>query len=523
MKFQLTIARKLFGLSLLAFVFLLTVGVAGLVARHYLTVSSDRMLVAQEVLHHQMAADQAHDALRADVLAAMLSAREIDQEERKAVRADVKAHGNVLRDAMQKLDALELDDANRAAVAKVRPTLDGYVTQSNALVEMAYSDPVGAQSRMEGFLKLYRQLESEMNALSELIEQRARDSQADSRLTSERSGQAVTVVIALASLVLLLVSWAISRSVVRRINQAVEIARTVATGDLSSQIEVKGSDEAAQLLAALARMNSSLVQLVGTVRQSSDNIAAGSVQIANGNQDLSQRTEEQASNLQQTAASMEQISATVRTNADTTRQASAMAATVSQSAARSGDAVGQLVTTMAGITEASRRITDIIGVIDAIAFQTNILALNAAVEAARAGEQGRGFAVVAAEVRNLAQRSAGAAKEIKGLIATSVSTVAVGEQHAVRARETMDEVVRQVKSVTTLISEISSSTEEQTKGIAEVAAAVTQIDQVTQSNATLVEESAAAAESLHRQAAMLVEAVSLFRLGHDELPALAYR
>jgi HAMP domain-containing protein len=309
MKFQLTIARKLFGLSLLAFVFLLTVGVAGLVARHYLTVSSDRMLVAQEVLHHQMAADQAHDALRADVLAAMLSAREIDQEERKAVRADVKAHGNVLRDAMQKLDALELDDANRAAVAKVRPTLDGYVTQSNALVEMAYSDPVGAQSRMEGFLKLYRQLESEMNALSELIEQRARDSQADSRLTSERSGQAVTVVIALASLVLLLVSWAISRSVVRRINQAVEIARTVATGDLSSQIEVKGSDEAAQLLAALARMNSSLVQLVGTVRQSSDNIAAGSVQIANGNQDLSQRTEEQASNLQQTAASMEQISA----------------------------------------------------------------------------------------------------------------------------------------------------------------------------------------------------------------------
>jgi methyl-accepting chemotaxis protein len=301
----------------------------------------------------------------------------------------------------------------------------------------------------------------------------------------------------------------------------VEIARTVAKGDLSSHIDVRGTDEAAQLLQALAQMNASLTDLVATVRQSSENIASGTTQIATGNQDLSQRTEEQASNLQQTAASMEQISATVRANADTTRAASDMASTASRSAETSGEAVAQLVTTMAGITEASRRITDIIGVIDGIAFQTNILALNAAVEAARAGEQGRGFAVVASEVRSLAQRSAAAAKEIKTLIEASVRKVQAGEQQAVHAGESMKEVVEQVQQMTLLLAEISSATQEQTRGIAEVSQAVTQIDRVTQSNASLVEEAAAAAESLSRQAERLVDAVALFRVQHREgLPQL---
>jgi methyl-accepting chemotaxis protein len=370
-------------------------------------------------------------------------------------------------------------------------------------------------ARLPEFQQAFRAVEKEMAALSDVLTADATATLAGSQQVSRWARGGIAAVIALSALVLLALSWTTGRSVVTRIALAVQVAQAVARGDLSSRIEVRGTDEAAQLLAALAGMNDSLVRLVGTVRQASDSIATGSGQIAAGNQDLSQRTEEQASNLQQTAASMEQISATVRTNADTTRQASEMAASASASARLSGEAVTQLVGTMAQITASSRRITDIIGVIDAIAFQTNILALNAAVEAARAGDQGRGFAVVAAEVRNLAQRSAAAAKEIKGLIGTSVEKVSAGEQQAAHAGDTMGQVVRQVHEMTVLISEISYATQEQTKGVAEVSLAVSQIDHVTQSNASLVEEAAAAAESLNRQAARLVTAVSLFQVGEQ--------
>jgi methyl-accepting chemotaxis protein len=351
-----------------------------------------------------------------------------------------------------------------------------------------------------------------MAALSEQIARRAKATQEESERAASRATMAIIAVMALSAAVLLGVSFAVSRSIVGRLRQAVSIAETVATGDLSSRIRVHGSDETAQLLTALAQMNESLVRLVGTVRQSSEHIAAGTVQIANGNLDLSQRTEEQASNLQQTAASMEQINTIVRHNSETTRRASEMAESASQAAAASGDAVTRLVATMGGITEASRRITDITSVIDGIAFQTNILALNAAVEAARAGEQGRGFAVVATEVRSLAQRSAGAAREIKSLIEASVQQVGAGEQQAAHAGRTMADVVRQVQQMTKLLAEISSATAEQTQGVAEVSQAVTQIDQVTQSNASLVEEAAAAADSLSSQASDLLHAVSRFRL-----------
>ncbi|MFG6456609.1 methyl-accepting chemotaxis protein [Pelomonas nitida] len=314
----------------------------------------------------------------------------------------------------------------------------------------------------------------------------------------------------------------IARSVVSPIRQAVEAAETVAAGDLRLQLATDRRDEAGQLLAALQRMNDALVSVVATVRGNAESVATASGQIAQGNADLSQRTEEQASSLQQTAASMEELSATVNHNTDTARQANQLADNAARVAASGGQVMGQVVDTMEQITQSSRKIADIIGTIDGIAFQTNILALNAAVEAARAGEQGRGFAVVAGEVRLLAQRSAEAAREIKALIGASVERVENGNTLVGEAGRTMNDVVGQVRRVADLISEISTASGEQAKGISQIGEAVSQLDQVTQQNAALVEESAAAAESLRVQADQLATTVAAFKLDHAS-PAAAPR
>jgi methyl-accepting chemotaxis protein-1 (serine sensor receptor) len=304
----------------------------------------------------------------------------------------------------------------------------------------------------------------------------------------------------------------LTRAIVAPIGRAVEVARTVAAGDLRSNIVVTTQDETGALLEALKSMNDNLVRIVHNVRQGSDSIATGSAQIATGNADLSSRTEQQASSLQQTAASMEQMNATVKQSAATAQQATLLATSASEAATKGGEVVSQVVGTMDEISASSRKIADIIGVIDGIAFQTNILALNAAVEAARAGEQGRGFAVVASEVRSLAQRSAAAAKEIKELIGSSVQKVDAGTKLVGAARATMDDIVSQVRRVASLISEIDTATAEQTDGIGQVNSAVSQLDQATQQNASLVEESAAAAESLKQQAQRLAGVVGVFRL-----------
>ena len=341
--------------------------------------------------------------------------------------------------------------------------------------------------------------------------------QANARVAEASAGyrRALTLSIALGTAALAigsLLGWALTRSITRPVGEAVRIAQAVAAGDLTTRIEVKSRDELGQLLTALKGMNDSLVKVVGEVRSGSEGVAAGSSQIATGGAELSQRTERQASNLQETAASMEELSATVRQSGDSARQANQLASSAAEVAARGGQVVSQVVATMDEINASSKKMADIIGVIDGIAFQTNILALNAAVEAARAGEQGRGFAVVASEVRSLAQRSAQAAKEIKGLIGDSVERVEGGSRLVADAGATMTEIVSSVQRVTDIIGEITAAAGEQTDGIGQVSTAVVQLDQMTQQNAALVEQSAAAAMSLKDQATRLADVVRTFRL-----------
>ena len=303
-----------------------------------------------------------------------------------------------------------------------------------------------------------------------------------------------------------------SRKITRPVDDALGLARAIAGGDLTTHVKVVGRDEIAELLKALVAMQGSLVGVVGNVRANSESVATASAQISQGSNDLSARTEEQASALQQAAASMEELGSTVRQNAENALSANQLALGASTVARKGGDVVGEVVETMKGINESSRRIVDIIGVIDGIAFQTNILALNAAVEAARAGEQGRGFAVVASEVRSLAQRSADAAKEIKSLISASVERVEHGTALVDRAGVTMTEIVTSIARVTDIMGEISAASTEQSTGVGQIGEAIAQMDQATQQNAALVEESAAAAESLRDQAQQLVQVVSVFVL-----------
>ncbi|KAF1043243.1 methyl-accepting chemotaxis protein [Xylophilus sp.] len=391
----------------------------------------------------------------------------------------------------------------------VKARADGHAEEADRLLAEAYLP--SARNYLDLLRRLQEQQRSEIDARSASV-----------HAESARARLQAIATCAVAALIGVVIAWQLTRSITLPLAEAVHVADTVAASDLTSRIATRRRDETGRLLEALGRMNDSLARVVGSVRLGADGIATASGQIDAGNQDLSSRTEEQASALQETAASIEQLTGAVRQNADNARQAAALAASATEVAAQGERIVSGVVRTMGEIDGASHRIADITGVIDGIAFQTNILALNAAVEAARAGEQGRGFAVVAGEVRTLAQRSAQAAKEIKALIGDSVAKVESGSQQVSEAGRTMQEIMQGVRRLTAIMEEISAASAEQSSGIQQVSQAIGQMDQVTQQNAALVEQAAAAASALHSQAAQMKEAVAVFRLaGGGALPPAA--
>ena len=416
--------------------------------------------------------------------------------------------------AMDKIAAIQSTPTGKQKIKALQDASDVFEAGKEELIRLAQAGDVEGATEY-----VLRKLTTSQNAYLGLATAFA-DSQ-DAQLQAEgkkavADGQTaieLTLVFSLIAVLLaMIMGYFLTRSIIRPLGTAVQVAESVAAGDLTTEIRVTSSDETGQLMQGLKNMNENLLRIVTEVRSGTQAISSASSQIAAGNLDLSSRTEEQASSLEETASAMEQITATVKQNAENARQANQLAAQASRVAVEGGEVVGQVVSTMEGINVSSRKIVDIISVIDGIAFQTNILALNAAVEAARAGEQGRGFAVVASEVRNLAQRSASAAKEIKVLIDDSVSKVDNGTQLVAKAGATMAEVVSSVKNVTDIVGEISIASHEQSTGIEEINKAITQMDEVTQQNAALVQEASSAAYSLNEQAERLAESISIFKV-----------
>jgi len=422
--------------------------------------------------------------------------------------------------ALERLSLLPQDaeQLNRIAAANVR-----YTQGQLDLIKLILQ---GTPEESRAYLS--DKLRPALGQLKDLVAEKIKSQNANAAQAGVDAGQTYTnarnlmLVLTGAAIVLAaLLGYIITASITKPVARALLVANTVAAGDLTSDIVVESRDEMGQLLEALKRMNDGLADTVSTVRSGTDNIAMSASEVAAGSMDLSARTEQQASSLEETASSMEELTSTVKQNADNARQAHKLAESASVIAHRGGEVITRVVATMEQINQSSNKIGDIIGVIDGIAFQTNILALNAAVEAARAGEQGRGFAVVATEVRNLAQRSAAAAKEIKDLIDASSSTVASGSALVNQAGDTITELVDSVRRVTDIVSEISAASVEQHAGIEQINQAVTEMDDVTQQNAALVEQSAAAAAAMQNQSQQLAQVVSAFKLRAGAAAAVA--
>jgi methyl-accepting chemotaxis protein len=459
----------------------------------------------------------------------------------KSIQDEVNVQARFLRnatiganDAAELSSSLDKVDASVQKNTKMMDQLKGMInTEEGTRVFAAMTDArSGYGKARDAAIKLLRDGQAEaagqyilkdlrppqtkffesLSAMVALQERLMQGSGEEVRANTSAAFMSTMVLSSFATLAAIIIAVVITRSITIPVNRAVEVARTVAAGDLTSRIVVTTKDEVGMLLTSLGEMNDNLKKIVGEVRNGTEEIASATTEVATGNMDLSSRTEQQASALEETASSMEELTSTVRQNSENARQANQLAQSATAVAVRGGDVVSQVVSTMESINTSASKIVDIISVIDGIAFQTNILALNAAVEAARAGEQGRGFAVVASEVRNLAQRSASAAKEIKVLIGASVDRVQDGNKLVSTAGETMSEVVESVRKLTAIVGEITTAGREQETGIEQINEAITSMDSVTQQNAALVEEAAAATSALQQQASKLAQAVSIFKL-----------
>ena len=488
------------------------VGAIGLIATAGLGGAINDAILAGHALQASQEADMMHDAIRGDAQLALFGAFEKNPQRIVDAEKGLAEHAQTFKQALATLHALPLTQPSQDALAIAEPLVKKYALAAEQMINSARIDAAAGEKQMPALQSAFSELETQMAVLSETIKKsgdelnaRANDSVGQTRL-------AIALALALATAAMVIAALWLARRMNQPMAHAVGVAQRLAQGDLSAAVQPAGNHETVQLLEAMALMQTSFAGIVREVKANAECVAIASAEIAQGNNDLSSRTEQQACALEQTAASMEELSATVRQNADSAKQANQLALGASAVAISGGEVVSQVVTTMKGISESSRKIADIIAVIDGIAFQTNILALNAAVEAARAGEHGRGFAVVAGEVRSLAGRAAEAAKEIKGLISACVERVEQGTALVGQAGTTMADVVSSIRRVTDIVGEISAASAEQSAGVAQVGEAVSQMDQATQQNAALVEESAAAAESLKSQAARLVHAVAVFKL-----------
>jgi methyl-accepting chemotaxis protein len=478
----------------------------------------DRMTVLVNVSNEK--SDALAD-MRQAILARVDRVRNIalttDVSQMKPDQEAIKIHAAKYAKALQTLSSLPLAAQELsliAAAADLATQADTLLKQAQALARSMQAEAAAGVLTTQ-FSPIQQKWTDTLDKLADLAEAE-RGVTLESAATARSQSMLAMLGVGAGSVLLgLVASFFLSRDLTRRLALGTAAARRIADGDLTAEVDVKGRDEVAQLLSAVQTMQQQLQRTVSDIQLSSESIRVASGEIATGNQDLSARTEQQAASLQQTAASMGQMTDTVGANAESARQARQLASDASLVAAHGGEVVGRVVATMGQIQASSKRIGDIIGVIDGIAFQTNILALNAAVEAARAGEQGRGFAVVASEVRSLAQRSAQAAREIKALIGASVETIDAGARLVDEAGSTMTSIVDKVRNVGQLIGEISDSSRAQSEGIGQVNSAVGQLDDMTQRNAALVEESAAAAESLKIQAARLADVVAVFRIAAD--------
>jgi methyl-accepting chemotaxis protein len=561
MALNLTIQRKLITFSLLALLFTSIAGGTGYWATILQDDATEEILLNSSAIKSQLRADMMHDALRSDVLAALIAGSKKDQKDQAEIKKDAQDHKDRFVESIQSMEAAKLNNNIKKEVEKVRPYMDSYLKSVETIMGLAFTDLKTAKARFPEFNTSFKNLEIEMGLLSDLIEENSKQINTKSKAATEYVRGTIIIVTCCAWVILLVIAYFMTRAITRPLRHAVSAANAVAQGDLTQRIEITGTDEAGQLLQAIKTMQDNLRAIVSNdvgrildalsrgdlteritgnypgafgqlkedanstvlklkaiitqVKSSTDMITTAAQEIAMGNSDLSQRTEQQAASLEQTASSMTELLATVRRNTESARHANQLAHGSSDIAGQSGKAVELLVATMTAINQSSRKIEDIIRVIDGIAFQTNILALNAAVEAARAGEQGRGFAVVAAEVRSLAQRSAVAAKEIKQLITESVEKINVGTKQVKDASDEISDVVTSVQLVASLMKDITAATTEQGMSIEQVNQAITQMDNVTQQNAALVEEASAAAESMQEQAKTLDAAMSTFKLEAD--------